>query len=178
MMTYSREACVQPACDVIRVFSRDVKWRPASLGIAESQFWNSRVSVGSGGGGSVSAASPAGVPSIVGPKLAITDGGTVAQCGTVTPEDGSVTWTGGSLFVDNPNRAASAVRSARFGSLCTRVDEREIAMVYRDNIDGYGGDVWTIPARRMKNLAGAGDDNGSACDVERRKMRYHSSRAP
>jgi integrase len=27
----------------------------------------------------------------------------------------------------------------------------EIAMVYRDNIDGYSGDVWTIPARRMKN---------------------------
>jgi integrase len=27
----------------------------------------------------------------------------------------------------------------------------EIATVYRDNIDGYRGDAWTIPARRMKN---------------------------
>jgi integrase len=24
-------------------------------------------------------------------------------------------------------------------------------MMHRDNIDGYTGDVWTVPARRMKN---------------------------
>lgn len=28
---------------------------------------------------------------------------------------------------------------------------REIATVYRDNIDGYHGDVWTVPMARMKN---------------------------
>jgi integrase len=27
----------------------------------------------------------------------------------------------------------------------------EMATVYRDNIDGYYGDVWTVPATRMKN---------------------------
>jgi integrase len=34
---------------------------------------------------------------------------------------------------------------------CSHGSWPKIATVHRDNIDGYSGDVWTIPARRMKN---------------------------
>src|SRR5215471_8460493 len=36
-------------------------------------------------------------------------------------------------------------------SECARGSWAEIAMVHRHNIDGYTGDVWTVPAARMKN---------------------------
>jgi integrase len=34
---------------------------------------------------------------------------------------------------------------------CSHGSSPKIAMVHRDNIDGNTGDVWTVPARRMKN---------------------------
>jgi integrase len=34
---------------------------------------------------------------------------------------------------------------------CSHGSWSEIATMHRDNIDGYTGDVWTIPAHRMKN---------------------------
>jgi integrase len=50
-----------------------------------------------------------------------------------------------------PNYVRTLLLTALRRSEAARGSWPEIATVHRDNIDGFNGDVWTVPAARMKN---------------------------
>jgi integrase len=75
---------------------------------------------------------------------------------TLTDEEIRDLWAALDAGADNlPSCYPAYVRALLLTALrrkeCSHGSWAEIATMHRDNIDGFSGDVWTVPAHRMKN---------------------------